>query len=312
MLAYYDERAPEYEEAYTIGTGTASIPDIEVFKAEARAMEDIVVRVGHGRVLDLPCGTAYWLPHYAANCSRITAMDGPASGQSRTKRGRTSPARTERFRNAGMRTRTIALAAIVAAALAWPRPAPAATLTDNDVRGGWIADVGGQRVIYVLKVRDGRISGIYCSDCTNPDEVAFLQDGKVEAGGIAFRVLHVAGPGAPYSEMVRGRLENGRLVLTSTRERAPRASATVTSLTREPRRTRNGLPWPVDQFADGIGTGLGSIRHRQNGSPGRGCVLRVLPAADPRQMNLSGSREGSFSETMEPMPKPSCYSPEGE
>ena len=148
-----------------------------------------------------------------------------------------------------MRTRTIALAAIVAASLAWPRPAPAATLTDNDVRGGWIADVGGQRVIYVLKVRDGRISGIYCSDCTNPDEVAFLQDGKVEAGGIAFRVLHVAGPGAPYSEMVRGRLENGRLVLTSTRERAPRASATVTSLTREPRRTRNGLSWPADQLA---------------------------------------------------------------
>jgi hypothetical protein len=89
------------------------------------------------------------------------------------------------------------LAAIVAAALACPRPAPAATLTDNDVRGGWIADVGGQRVIYVLKVRDDRISGIYCSDCTNPDQVAFLQDGKAEAGGIAFRVLHVAGSGAP-------------------------------------------------------------------------------------------------------------------
>ena len=62
MLAYYDERAPEYEEAYTRGTGTASIPDPEVFKAEARAMEDIVARVVHGRVMDLACGTAYWLP----------------------------------------------------------------------------------------------------------------------------------------------------------------------------------------------------------------------------------------------------------
>jgi hypothetical protein len=67
----------------------------------------------------------------------------------------------------------VVLAAIVAAALACPRPASAANLTDNDVRGGWIADVGGQRVIYVLKVRDGRISGIYCSDCANPDQVAF-------------------------------------------------------------------------------------------------------------------------------------------
>jgi hypothetical protein len=148
-----------------------------------------------------------------------------------------------------MRTRAVAFAAIVGAALACPGPAPAATLTGNDVRGGWIAGVGGQRVIYVLKVRDGRISGIYCSDCTNPDEVAFLQDGRVEAGGIALRVLHVAGPGAPYSEVVRGRLENGRLVLTSTREGVPDAPAKVTSLTREPRRTRNGLPWPADQLA---------------------------------------------------------------
>jgi hypothetical protein len=34
MLAYYDERASEYEAAYTLGTGTSSIPDPEVFKAE--------------------------------------------------------------------------------------------------------------------------------------------------------------------------------------------------------------------------------------------------------------------------------------
>jgi hypothetical protein len=27
MLAYYNERAPDYEEAYTLGSGTASITD---------------------------------------------------------------------------------------------------------------------------------------------------------------------------------------------------------------------------------------------------------------------------------------------
>jgi hypothetical protein len=31
MLRYYDERALEYDEAYTRGTGTASIPDPAVF-----------------------------------------------------------------------------------------------------------------------------------------------------------------------------------------------------------------------------------------------------------------------------------------
>jgi len=75
MLSYYNERAPEYEEAYTLGTGTASIPDPEMFKAEARVVEGIVARVVQGRVIDLACGTAYWLPHYAANCSRITLFD---------------------------------------------------------------------------------------------------------------------------------------------------------------------------------------------------------------------------------------------
>src|SRR5688572_12399894 len=75
MLAYYNERAPEYEEAYTLGTGTASIPDPEVFKAEARVLEGVVARVARGSLMDLACGTAYWLPHYSANCSPITLFD---------------------------------------------------------------------------------------------------------------------------------------------------------------------------------------------------------------------------------------------
>jgi ubiquinone/menaquinone biosynthesis C-methylase UbiE len=75
MLAYYDERAPEYDEAYTLGTGTASIADPEVFKAEARVLSRIVGQVAHGRVMDLACGTAYWLSDYASNCSRITLFD---------------------------------------------------------------------------------------------------------------------------------------------------------------------------------------------------------------------------------------------
>src|SRR5262245_55874737 len=75
MLTYYDERAPEYEEAYTRGTGTASIPEPDVFKAEARILEGVVAQTVRGRVMDLACGTAYWLPHYAANCDRVTLFD---------------------------------------------------------------------------------------------------------------------------------------------------------------------------------------------------------------------------------------------
>ena len=75
MLAYYDERAPEYDEAYTLGTGTSSIADPEVFKAEARVLAGVVQRIARGRILDLACGTGYWLPHYAAKCPAITLFD---------------------------------------------------------------------------------------------------------------------------------------------------------------------------------------------------------------------------------------------
>jgi ubiquinone/menaquinone biosynthesis C-methylase UbiE len=75
MRRYYDERASEYEEAYVKGTGTASIPDTEVFRREASLLAGIVERFARGRMVDLACGTGYWLPHYAARCSSITLID---------------------------------------------------------------------------------------------------------------------------------------------------------------------------------------------------------------------------------------------
>jgi ubiquinone/menaquinone biosynthesis C-methylase UbiE len=75
MLTYYDERAAEYEEVYTLGTGSASISDPEVFRSEARVLAGIVSRLAHGRLIDLACGTAFWAPHYAAHCSEITLFD---------------------------------------------------------------------------------------------------------------------------------------------------------------------------------------------------------------------------------------------
>jgi ubiquinone/menaquinone biosynthesis C-methylase UbiE len=75
MLRYYDERAPDYEEAYVLGTGRASIADPAVFKVEAARLANVVERFAHGRLLDLACGSGHWLPHYAQRCSRITLFD---------------------------------------------------------------------------------------------------------------------------------------------------------------------------------------------------------------------------------------------
>jgi ubiquinone/menaquinone biosynthesis C-methylase UbiE len=75
MLAYYDGRAPDYEEAYTRGTGTASIDDLTVFTAEIAELERVVRGFGCGHLLDLACGTGYWLPYYLGNCSCVTLFD---------------------------------------------------------------------------------------------------------------------------------------------------------------------------------------------------------------------------------------------
>jgi SAM-dependent methyltransferase len=75
MLAYYNERAPEYEDAYTLGTGTASIADPDVFVTEAKVLAGIVREFAEGRMIDLACGTGYWLPSYAERCSHITLFD---------------------------------------------------------------------------------------------------------------------------------------------------------------------------------------------------------------------------------------------
>ena len=75
MFRYYDQRADEYEEAYVLGTGTASIRDPEVFRREASVLTRIVEGFARGRFVDVACGTGYWLQFYAARCSSVTLID---------------------------------------------------------------------------------------------------------------------------------------------------------------------------------------------------------------------------------------------
>ena len=75
MFRYYEERAPEYEDAYRLGTGTASITDPTVFQTDAKKLAQVVAQSVAGRVIDIAAGTAFWLPHYASRASTITLID---------------------------------------------------------------------------------------------------------------------------------------------------------------------------------------------------------------------------------------------
>jgi ubiquinone/menaquinone biosynthesis C-methylase UbiE len=74
MFEYYDARAEEYEELYK-GKGPASIPDTDAYKRESHILVKIVERFGAGKIIDIACGTGFWLPYYAHKCCDITLFD---------------------------------------------------------------------------------------------------------------------------------------------------------------------------------------------------------------------------------------------
>jgi hypothetical protein len=82
-------------------------------------------------------------------------------------------------------------------------------------RGGWIADVAGVRHVLYLVLRDGRISGFHCADCYDPDHLAFVDDGTLDAKGLHFSLYHSVGGKQASVEKVDATLANGELQLTS-------------------------------------------------------------------------------------------------
>lgn len=74
MTAYYDERAPEYELLYQ-GKGNLDL-DPGSYRSEAMRLCRVVGKFGTGHLIDIGCGSCFWLPLYAKRCRKITLLDG--------------------------------------------------------------------------------------------------------------------------------------------------------------------------------------------------------------------------------------------
>ena len=108
--------------------------------------------------------------------------------------------------------------------------------TADAVRGGWVADVEGTRHLFVLKVRDTMVSGIYCAvDCSDPARLAFVERGTLTPEGVRFQILRIESGVQSRTEVV-GRLVGDQLLLTLKPPRGRTKDPTRLSLQKDPRK----------------------------------------------------------------------------
>jgi hypothetical protein len=89
----------------------------------------------------------------------------------------------------------------------------AAALNADDYRGGWEATSNGTEHVYNFSIRGDKVTGIYCTDCSNATTLAFV-DGKLGVDAMTFVVNHVRDDGSTaYLDHVTARIDGDHLAV---------------------------------------------------------------------------------------------------
>ena len=114
-----------------------------------------------------------------------------------------------------------------------PKPEPPVA---DAVRGGWVADIDGVRHIFIFKVLEGAVTGIYCdADCSDPTHLSLVEHGVLTADGVRFQIHRLDGK-APERIDVVGRISGGQLLLTAGARAEVSGGAARWTLHRDPRK----------------------------------------------------------------------------
>ncbi len=73
MMCYYNDRAKEYDAIFSGGGPASCKPD--VYKKDIAKLQEMLSKFGNGNVIDIGCGTGFWLQYYYMNCEKFTFLD---------------------------------------------------------------------------------------------------------------------------------------------------------------------------------------------------------------------------------------------
>jgi hypothetical protein len=86
--------------------------------------------------------------------------------------------------------------------------------TVDSIRGGWILDVEDARHIYIFKIRGKDISGIYCTDCSDLNNLSLIDRAEfIGPTSFSFSVYYESKAGDSHRDFVQAELIDGKLVL---------------------------------------------------------------------------------------------------
>jgi SAM-dependent methyltransferase len=75
MLEYYDVHADDYDRVYAGQFSGSELVGSDAYPEDTAALREVIQRSCSGTLLDVPCGTAFWLPAYSSSVERAVLID---------------------------------------------------------------------------------------------------------------------------------------------------------------------------------------------------------------------------------------------
>jgi SAM-dependent methyltransferase len=75
MLEYYDVHANDYDLVYSGQFRGSELVGADAYPEDTAALQRVIARSCTGTLLDVPCGTGFWLPSYSAGVERAVLID---------------------------------------------------------------------------------------------------------------------------------------------------------------------------------------------------------------------------------------------